>query len=331
MEQWTDPQGKTFKGEPAQVLGPLALFRLPGNNNKIIPFGQLSSEDCARFAAQLRTIAQPAADWGQTKTDIGSDILGNAMRVEGSELKPVDLKGRPEPQFYALVFVNNGEGKSWGVLGRVGWQLQEMQKRYPGMVEGLMFGLKHNGNDQRNMAVQMKVPFLVASFGDEYNMRSIQALAPNWGYGFVMCNANGVPVFISQADTDDAGKVLFAEIGKLLEVIRPDNPKGWNDSEHYWKAAQPVLHATDKCEPKLVGDPLNPAKLREFGVESFEASIDVSAEGVVTGVTIAPGAACPQELLDPVSQALRQARLVPAVDRGKFVAGTYQYRFGAKN
>ncbi|HLP01455.1 MAG TPA: hypothetical protein VK163_05470, partial [Opitutaceae bacterium] len=323
MEQWTDAQGKTFKGEPAQALGPLALFKIPGNSSKLVPFGQISTQDCVRFATQMRNVPQPAADWSKTKTEIGYDIYDNVVRVEGSDLKPVSLKGRKEPPLYALFFVSNGEGKSWGVLGRAGWQMQNMQKQYPGMIEGLMFGLKHSNSDQRNMAVTMKVPFLVAAFDSQSHMYSVAELIPGWGYGVVFCNVNGVPIFASKMDTDEMGTAFMGEIGKLLDVIRPDNPKGWNDAMHYWMAAQPVLHANDTCDPQLVGDPLNVAKAHELGIEAFEAAIDVSADGTITAVEIAPGATCPKDLLEPISQALHQARIVPAVDHGKFVAGRY--------
>ncbi|MFT3829706.1 MAG: hypothetical protein QM691_08380 [Opitutaceae bacterium] len=330
MEQWTDAQGKSFKGEPAQALGPLALFKLPGNASKLIPFGQLSTQDCIRFASQMRNTPQPALDWSQTKTEIGYDIYDNVVRVEGTELKPAVLKGRREPPFYALFFVSNGEGKSWQMLGRCVWQMQNLQKQYPGSLEGLLFGVKHSSSDQRNMAVNMKVPFLVAAFDAQPQMHSVTELVPSWGYGFVFCNVNGVPIFASPMDSDEKATALMGEINTILDLIRPDNPKGWNDSEHYWKAAQPVLHATDTCEPRLVGDPLNAAKARELGIDSFEAAIDVSADGTITAVEIAPGAACPADLLGPIGQALHQARIVPAVDHGKFVAGRYRYQFGAR-
>ncbi len=328
MEQWVDAQGKSFKGEPAQALGPLALFRSPNGGGRLLPFGQLSTPDCLRFAGQLRSTPAPAADWSRTGTELGAEFPGNVLRVAGDALKPAELKGRPEPKLYVLFFVSSGEGRSWEVLGRCGWRLHELQKRYPHAVEGLMFGLKHGSLDHRNMAVQMKVPFLVADFAEQPKMRAVLALVPAAGFGLVVCDPNGVPLFVSQVETDEAAQALMAEVGNILEVIRPDNPKGWNDSEHFWKTAQPVLHAGDRCEPLLVGDPLNALKLRELGVESFEAAIDVSAEGDVTGVAIAPGAACPPDLLEPIAQALHQARLVPAVDHGRFVAGSHRYRFG---
>jgi hypothetical protein len=53
-EEWKDTQGSRFRGEPAEVLGPLALFRTSRNTGRRLPFHVLSPEDCVRFSEQLR-------------------------------------------------------------------------------------------------------------------------------------------------------------------------------------------------------------------------------------------------------------------------------------
>ena len=328
MEQWTDVQGQTFKAEPAEAIGPLALFRLPNKSGKLVPFGRLSEADCARFALQVRGLARPAADWSQTKTDLGGDIYGSAMRVVGDRLKDVDLKGQPEPRFFVLFFASNAESNSWGMLGRTNWPLQELQRTHPGLVEGFMYGLKHSGSDHAKMAVHMKVPYLVSYFDGQSRMSAVARLVPSWGYGLVAANANGVPLFLAKGDTDESAKALFADLTGVLELLRPDNPQGWRDSLHYLRAAQPALHAEDTCGPLLVGDPLNARKLAELGVRRFEAKLSVDDAGAVGAVEMAPGTECPAELVAPITEALRQAQLVPAVDHGRFVAGTYDYHFG---
>ncbi len=328
MEQWTDTQGAKFKGEPAEAVGPFALFRLPDRSGKLVPFGLLTAQDCARFALGLRDLPRPADDWSQTKTKIGAEIYGSARRVEGDKLVDVELKGRPEPRFYVLFFVSNGEGKSWGTLGKTNWPMQDLQQKHPGKIEGFMVGVKHGENDQMKMATTMKVPYLVSKIEDQVDMTAIGKIAPAAGYGVVIANANGVPLYVGKCDTDESAKALFAQFGGLLDLLRPDNPRGWKDSLHYWTAAQSALHPADQCDPLLVGDPLNAAALRDNGVQAFEATIYVSAEGTVTGVKIAAGAQIPEALVQPISEALHQARLVPAVSGGRFVAGSLRYNFG---
>lgn len=327
-DQWTDAEGKSFKGEAIQVLGPYALFRLPNKSPKLVPLGQLNAKDSVRFATQSASKPAAAADWADSRTNLGSDIFSNATKVEGAELVPVDLKGRPEPQLYLVCFVSNGEGKSWGVLGKIGWQFGELQKKYPNMVEGLMYGVKHSRTDQRNMATQMKVTYLVASFDDQPRMRSVLELLPAAGYGAILAAPDGTPLDITMASSDEEVKGFITRTTNLLELMRADNPRGWADREHYWMAVQPTLHAADSCAPLLIGDPLNADKLHELGVQSFDATLTVAADGKISAVKIADGAACPAELVDPIAQALQQARVVPAVDHGKYVAGTYLYRFG---
>jgi hypothetical protein len=330
MEQWTDTKGNAFKAEPAEVIGPLALFRLPNRSGRLLPFRMLSPADCVRFSQQVQALPVPAADWSQTKTAIGSEIYGSALRVQGSKLVEAQLKGHPEPRFYILFYADNSQGKSWDMLGKTSSPFQELQRSHPGMVEGLMFGVKHSGLEHVKMATQMNVPYLVARYDDESKMEKIGRLFPSFGFGVSICNTAGVPLFPPvRGDTDEGAKKIMADLAGILDLLKPSNPTAWADRLYYWKAVQPALHAADKCEPLLIGDPLNPEKLAELSVKRFEATLFVSAAGAVTGVSMAPGADLPEELVEGITQALQNAQLVPAVDGGKFVAGRYRYRFGA--
>lgn len=330
MEKWTDLQGNTFKAEPAEVIGPLALFRLPDRSGRKVLLSQLSPQDCVRFAEQIRALPVPAADWAQSSTKIGSEIYGCARRVQGERLIAAELKGVHEPRFYVLCFANNGESKSWDMLGKIGWPFQEVKKGHPAVVEGFMFGVKHSGLDHTKMATQMKVPFLVSSFEDQPKMSSIMKIVPSANYGVVVCNCNGVPLFFSKGDSEESAKAIMADLDGFLDLLSLSNPRTWADRLHYWKAAQPVLHAADKCDPMLVGDPLNAAKLVQLSVKRFDATLYVSAEGVVTAVSMAAGGDVPEDMVTPITTALHQAQFVPAVDSGTFVAGKFHYRFAAE-
>jgi hypothetical protein len=67
--------------------------------------------------------------------------------------------------------------------------------------------------------------------------------------------------------------------------------------------------------------------LKQRGVYRFDATIDVAADGSITGSKLSPGGDLPANLEAPLADALRKAVLVPAVDNGKFVAGVYNYHF----
>lgn len=331
MEQWTDTQGNAFKAEPSEVIGPFALFRLPNRAGKLLPLNMLSPKDCVRFAQMVSLVPAPAADWSESKTVMGQEIKGGVLRVQDGKLEPADLKGVPEPRLYVLYFASNGEGKSWGMLGQSAWRLPEVQQKFPGMVEGLMFGVKHSSTDHEKMAIQMKVRYLVADYSQENGMDKIARLAPNFGYGVVVCNSGGVPLFLPvKGETDEEAKKIMTDLTGILGLLQANNPGTWAPRLYYWKAVQPALHASDKCEPMLIGDPLNVQALRERSVNRFEATLFVSAEGAVTAVSMVPGADIPEALVQPISEALQQAQFVAAVDAGKFVAGKYLYRFGAK-
>ncbi len=328
MEKWAPTQGEPFKAEPAEVVGPFALFKMPDKSGRLLPLNLLAPADCVRFATALQKVATPAADWAESQTDIGYEIYGHAMKVDGDKLVSVDLKGRPEPRFYALFYAGNGIGESWGLLGRSNWQFSELKRNYPGLVEGYMFGIKHSFQDHTKMAAQMKVPYLVSDLDSQGSMDYIRRIVPAWGYGLVIANSNGVPLDLTKGEDDEQIRAFFAKFRGILDLLPLDNPQGVAPRLHYWKAVQPALHAADKADPMLVGDPLNGAKLRELGVGTFAATVYISAEGKVTGVSIASGAQIPEDLVVPITTALHNGIFVPAVDHGKFVAGNFHYKFG---
>jgi hypothetical protein len=109
--------------------------------------------------------------------------------------------------------------------------------------------------------------------------------------------------------------------------MRPDNPSSWNDRAYYLRAVQPAAYRTGRCDPVLLGNPFRAEALKQRGVFRFDATIQVAADGHVTGVSVKPDENLSPAMAEVLGDALRQAVLVPAVENGKFVDGICAYHF----
>jgi hypothetical protein len=330
LEDWTDTQGQKFRGEPSEVLGPIALFRTGPNTGRRVAFTFLEPKDCVRFHRVVSQKPARAESWEQAKSDLTVDLRKRVMRVSEKKLVPADLSGRPEPLFYILFYVSSGEGPSWEMMGTAIQPYWDLQKNHPGMVEGVMVGLRHKATDHTNMATSMNVPWLVASFYEQSSIEAVRRFTPGEGYLLMIVSRNGVPIFSAQDPNKEAVTKTLADLGGLLDLMRPDNPKSWPARVHYLAAVQQATHANGKADPVLVGNPLRPEGLVQRKVYGFEATLAIAADGAVKEVALAPSDSLPEKMVEPLKQALQKAVFVPAVENGNFVDGVYTYRFSAE-
>ncbi len=328
-QEWKDPQGNAFKAEANEVLGPLGLFQTSRTGSRLLPWRALSPADCVRFDETARRLPARAADWAQGKSRLSLELKGRVSRVEGEQLVPALFAGRPEPQFLIVFYANNSVGKSWDMLGHAVEPFNQLKQAFPGQSEGLFFGMWHKFDEHRDMALQMKLPWLVADFAEENHLTSVVQFAPlsdKESFSLVVLNRDGVPVFSASNPDNAAIDKVFADLTGLLELMRPGNPRGWADRAHYLRAVQPVAYAAGQADPVLVGNPLVPEGLRKNKVSRVDATLTVAADGSVTAVALKPEANVSAKMSAALVDALKQACVfVPAVDHGKFVDGTYHY------
>lgn len=328
-EEWTDPQGKKFKGEPSAIIGPVAVFRTGLTTAQRFPLHFLSDEDSVRFATQLGAKPQRASDWSKSKSQLSSEIAGHVLRIENGKLMPADLKGVTEPEFYIIFYASNGVGDSWGMMGSAIWKFQEIQKQYPGMVEGLFFGLGHTRAEHNAMAISSKLPWLVTDFYDEDTMGLVRRLGPAQAPFMLVATRDGAPLF-STIETDEKKVGAFMDqVAELLKLMNPENPKSWADRACYQRSLQLANHRTGEAAPVLVGNPLNAEMLKKHEVKKFSATLLIALDGSVKTATLAEGFEMPQKMVAPISNALTKALFVPAVKDGQFVEGPFEYKFEA--
>jgi hypothetical protein len=153
--------------------------------------------------------------------------------------------------------------------------------------------------------------------------------APEKPPAMVVLTREGVPLIATNDHRKEQIAKAMSELAGMLDLMRPEDPQSWKDRLYYLRAIQPAAYQAGQCAPLLVGDPLDRAALRERSVFQFDATLNVSADGIVTGVAIKPGGRIPAELVESVAYALEKAVLVPAVAKGRFVDGVYEYHFEA--
>jgi len=328
-EQWTDRQGNKFHGEPVAALGPLALFSTSATSGVKPAFRFLTPEDCARFYERVKNKPARVADWTQAQGLISKELIDKVVRLEGDKLVAADLKGRPEPQFFVFLFADDSVGKPWDMLERAVEPFKSLQAAYPGQIEGLFFGIQHSTTEHNSMAARLKMPWLIAEYREQFrHLPDILQFAPTekGEYSLMVVSREGVPIFAVQDPKEPEIDKLFSDLTALLDLLRPENPRSWVDRVYYQRAAQAAAFAHGHSDPLLVGNPLVAEGLRQRNIHVVDATIAVDADGHVTNVTFKPDSDVPAALVGPLAEALQKnAAFVPAVDNGRFVAGTYAY------
>jgi len=329
-EVWQDTQGNRFRGEPAEVLGPMALFRTSETTGRRLLWRQLAPPDCLRFFEQVRALPPRAPDWTEARGAVSEELRGHVLRLDGDRLVPAELAGRPEPEFFILFFASHGEGKSWEMIGSAGPAYAKLRQDFPGMVEAVFYGLRHTRAEHLDMAASMKMPWLVTDLRDQAKLNVVSRFAPNEGFGFVVVNRDGVPLVYSGAEDEAAVKRAMEETAGLLDLMRPDNRRAWKDRAYYLSVVQPAAYATGRCDPVLVGNPIIAEGLKQRKIFRFDAAIHIAADGGVTQVVFPPETALSPEITAAIEGAFRKAAVfVPAVENGRFVDGVYAYHFEA--
>ena len=327
IEEWKDLQGNAFKAEPAEALGPFALFRTPTGGGRRLPWRALSAADCVRFDEQAGTKPDPAARWADATGQLTGRLRGHLSELQEVSLVTTDLAALPEPQLLIVFYVENSASGSWDMIGKSLAPYQALREKHPGQVMALQFGVNHGAQEHTDMALRTKAPWLVVNYDEQRRVPALFRLSPGRsGFAIFALSRDGVPIFGANNPDEAAVLQFFADAHALLGLLRPGNPLGWPDRAHHLGALHAARHAQDRAGPLLVGNPLVPQGLRERGIFRVEAKIEVGVDGKATAVTLKEDGSVPAAMAPALVKAMqRSAVFVPAVDQGKFVPGTYDY------
>ncbi|MBL9190176.1 MAG: hypothetical protein JNK23_22030 [Opitutaceae bacterium] len=320
--EWKDPKGATFRGEPIEVVGPVAVFRTGGTTSKFLPLSGLSPEDCRRFHAAISGRAPRAEAWAEAKGEATAELVGKLRRSEQGKLVAVDFAKTPEPELIVGVFVGKREGGVRHLLDNLGPFVSRVQRVYPGRAATIVFPSTSEAMGGGSLPARS---WLVAEAGKASGTKVYRRFGTMQGMACVLLTREGVPLF-GHAINEVADLMKFVDgASNFLWDLNPANPRTARDRAHYLGSVRPVEYADSAAPPVLLVDPLRVDALRIRGVTRVEAVIDVGPNGWPTGVTLAPDGV-PEPLRPVIAEALKRGAIFsPAVERGAGAPGRHAY------
>lgn len=325
-QEWKDAKGGTFKGEPVEVIGPLALWRTGSLSSKFAPLSTLSPEDCVRF--YQATAGQPprAGRWSEAKGRATAEFIGRLQRRKDGKLQPADLSNLPEPELMLVVFGSRKAQDIGLMIGNLGPFVNRMKRVYPGRVATIVMsaGGPGGGMDTR----WISDAWMLVDPNKQNDMKTLSYFVPQGGFVMMLMTRHGVPLYGAPAYNVTDVMHFIDGVSDMLWQLNPANPRTARDRAHYLRAVRPVEFAQGRTDPLLLADMFRADGLRQNGVARIEAKIEVAADGFVTGVEMLPAAEMPPKVVAPLTEAIRRmAQFVPAVENGALVAGSYNYTF----
>jgi hypothetical protein len=329
-QEWKDPKGGTFKGEPVEVIGPLALWRTGSLSSKFHPLRTLSPEDCVRF--YQATAGQPprAERWSDAKGRATSEFIGRLQRRKDGKLQPVDFSSLPEPELLIVVFASRNARDLSLMIGNLGPFVNRVRRVYPGRVATVVMSSQGGRSGQGNGVnlASLSEAWLIVDPSKQDGLKTLAHFVPQGGFVMMLMTRHGVPLY--GAPAQDVTDVMHFIDGTsdMLWQLNPANPRTSRDRAHYLRAIRPVEFAQGKAEPLLLADMFRADGLRQNGIVRVEAKIDVAADGFVTAAEMLPTAELPAKIAPALAEAIRRtAQFVPAIENGTPVAGSYNYTF----
>jgi hypothetical protein len=205
-------------------------------------------------------------------------------------------------------------------------EYNRVKARFPGICEAVFLAVRNKESEHDNMARDLKIPFLIEDWRRQDEMRYFHVYGPKEGAKILIMTRDGVPIAVSDCKTKSDIERVVLEMEALLNFMRPNNQRTWQERTNFFRTARLAAFATGRADPYLVGHLIDVDAMRTVGIKSVSAVLKVSAEGQVTNATVASGEGITPELSKALSEALLKSAVVPAIENGKFVDGTYQLR-----
>ncbi|MEY2880613.1 MAG: hypothetical protein RLZZ15_2993 [Verrucomicrobiota bacterium] len=326
MTEWKDAKGATFKGEPIEAMGPMALFRTGAVSSRFVPLSALSAEDCVRFYRATAGRPARAEKWSDAQGRATGDFVGRLMRVEGGQLRKVDQTTLPEPEMLLVFF---GSRKAEGVghlLDNLAPFATRVQRVYPGRVATVLLSTWEAGFNAQWLPSARA--WFMGDPAKQAEMKTLSRFVPSGGFVVMLMTREGVPLVGGPVNDVTEAMHFVDRASNILWELNPQNPQSWRDRAHYLRAVRPVEFAERNAPPLALADPFRAEALRARGVKRIAARVGVGADGAVTEVAMLPASEFPAALGAPLGEALRRGGLfLPAIAGGAPAAGTCEYEF----
>lgn len=322
--EWKDAKGATFRGEPVEALGPLAVFRTGAVSSKFLPMRTLPPEDCVRFYQAVAGRAPRAERWSDAQGEATRELVGRLNRTDRGSVQPVDFTQLPEPELIIAFFVGQRTSGAWHLFDNLSPFVARVQRVYPGRVATVVMSTRPGQGESRGLPPGRSW-FLV----DPKKQLGLKVLS-RYGAGeevvMILMTRDGVPLYGSAASTVFDVMKFVDGAADVLWQLNPANPRNALDRAHYLRVVRPIQHAQGRAEPQLLAEPFRLEALRQRGITRIEATLLVQADGRVADVALKPGSDVPAPLGAPIAEALRRnAFFMPAIEQGAPVAAPFEY------
>ena len=325
--EWQTPDGKKFRGDPSEVLGPFAVFRTSATSSRTVALNALKPEDCVRFHQALATPGERAATWAGATGALSRELRTHALRVQNGKLVPAALDASPEPKFFILLCGAQDDGATRRMARHFTPTFHRVQQVYPGEMAAVFCGLNAPAEKSRALAVSARMPWLVADATAQNAMPVLSRLTGFAGTAIVAVSRHGLPILSAEGNDEFAVGKFIDELANLLRALNSDNPSTWQARAHYLRTVRPVEFAAGQAAPLLIGHPFRIDSLRARGITQLDGRIEVGADGKSTAVIIAPTGGVTPTLAPAFGEAMkRYAYFLPAVENGRFIASSFDYQ-----
>ena len=251
---------------------------------------------------------------------------GRVNRVRDEKLIPADLSGRAEPELLVVLYGHPHNGNSWRGLGNFISVYHRLKRVLGDRIEFVFFGAVHEPREQTQIATAMHMPWLIADAKLGRRARALADLARSKETRLMVMSRDGAPMLNGHAEDLASTLQFIDQLGGLVGLMNPANPRAWKDRQHYYGAVRSLQYAQRDTEPEMIGNPLRPVTLRDYGVGHISAELVIDAAGNVAAVELLPQSDVPADLINPLSTAIqRSAVFLPAMQNGQAAAGVYQY------
>lgn len=326
--EWTDAQGKTFKAEAVEVLGPFVIFSERATVGRCLPVQALPLPELARFTTAVKSRAPRAADWAHATGALTAELRGHLEKVEQQKLVPCVVDGRPEPAVVIVLFFNKEAGDTWKLFWGSMEPMGKLAKLEPGLVECVGYGVNYRPNGWLDTVKDAAAPWSLVKLDDRPVLKTLAQFVPRDGYYAVAFNRDGVPLFGALDPDEDTVKEFWKKVGGFVAMLEPTNPFSWRPQAYLRTAEQIAAHPSGRIEPELIGHAIRPGSLARQNIRAFDATLKVSAEGTVSEVLdLKSETAIPPKLHEAIVTTLKKAVLVPALENGTPVGSEFVYRF----
>jgi hypothetical protein len=316
--EWTNVLGNSFKGEPLQALGPMALFRTSSGGVRWELFRSFSVETIQRFYREAK-LADPAPRWADTKAAATAELVGRASHLGADgKLAKVDFTNVPEPQLLLVLYGPRGWGDSVTVAVTPQGVYRHLQALRPGQVEFVFLG-------DKGVITWTHMPWYTAGLDELAEMRTFARYAPKEDSVIVLMTRNGQVLMSERGENYGTITKFLDAVSDFLWKIDPANPEYWLDRLHYLTSVRPIKHAQDASPPVLLGVPFKPAAIRSRGISRISATLQVDASGKTTNVKWPIDSGVPESLQGPLKEALMRMRFAPAIDHGVATPAAFEF------